>query len=129
MSPMAVVSLDISSGFPKTLDPNIFIFLGGHHASLAPDHAIKFPYVDAICIGEGDEAVKQVAYKISKNKPVRKITNTWIKLSDGIIEKNDRVPFEQNLDKLPFIDHEMWDKWIAYPDKYVSILINNNRLF
>ena len=54
----------------KNIDPSIFTILGGHHASLAPENAISSPYLDAICMGEGDHAIKMLTYLISEGKEV-----------------------------------------------------------
>ena len=107
----------------KNLDPSIFTILGGHHASLAPDNAISSPYLDAICMGEGDHAIKMLSNLISEGEEVKGIPNLWIKRKDGSVEKNLRLPFEEDLDKLPFVDHELWADWVAYPDQYVSVLV------
>jgi len=107
----------------KNLDQSIFTILGGHHASLAPENAINSPYLDAICIGEGDHAVKMLTYLISEGKEVKGVPNLWIKREDGSIEKYQRLPFVEELDKMPFVDHDLWVDWVAYPDKYVSVLV------
>jgi len=101
---------------------NAFIILGGHHASLAPDDAIMHPSIDAICVGEGDYAVKKILTLMSQGKRMSNIPNLWIKLN-GIIERNERLPFEQDLNQLPFIDRKMWREWVAYPDDNASILV------
>ena len=41
----------------KRLDPSLFVVLGGHHAILNAEEAIEFPWLDAICVGEGEAAV------------------------------------------------------------------------
>ena len=99
----------------KNLDPSIFTILGGHHASLAPDNAISSAYLDAICMGEGDHAIKMLSNLISEGEEVKGIPNLWIKRKDGSVEKNLRLPFEEALDKLQFVDHELWADWVAFP--------------
>ncbi len=67
----------VSSQFPpiedvaalvKELDPDIFVILGGHHASLSPDQAIKCPNLDAICVSEGDSAVVQLTRQLEEGE-------------------------------------------------------------
>jgi len=74
-------------------------------------------------MGEGDHAVKMLTYLISEGNEVKGVPNLWIKRKDGTIEKNQRLPFEEDLDKLPFVDHDLWADWVAYPDRYVSVLV------
>ena len=78
----------VSSQFPpiecvaaliKELDPDIFVVLGGHHASLSPDQAIKCPNLDAICVSEGDSAVVELARQLEDEKWPTEIPNLWIR--------------------------------------------------
>jgi len=107
----------------KRLDPSIFVILGGHHASLDSEDAIKTPDFDAICVGEGDRSVIELAQRIEAHEPVTGIHHLWLKRADGSIEKNPPSPFDQDLDSLPYIDRQMWEPWIAEPDKYPSVLL------
>lgn len=108
----------------KACDPTIFVVLGGHHASLAPEGAIASPHIDAICINEGDRAVIELAAAIESGAAVGGIANLWIKdRATGTIEKNPTLPFLQDLDALPYIDRSMWDRWILDREDGVSILV------
>jgi len=103
--------------------PSIYIILGGHHASLDPEEAIQVSGVDAICLGEGDQSIIQLAKALETNTPVTGIPNLWIKLEDGNLEKNPPLPFQQNLDELPYINRKMWEPWIKEPGRYPSVLL------
>lgn len=107
----------------KHTDPSIFVALGGHHASLDSDEAIETPTLDAICVGEGDYAVLELARQLEAGGGVSGIPNMWIKRPDGPLEKNPAVDFEQDLDSLPFIDRKLWEPWIVNPDKYPHVLL------
>jgi len=107
----------------KRIDPSIFVILGGHHASLDSEDAIKTPDLDAICVGEGDGSVIELAQRIEAGEPVGGIHHLWFKKPDGSIEKNPPAPFDQDLDSLPYIDRGMWEPWIAQPGKYPSVLL------
>ncbi len=111
------------AGVIKQLDPRIFTILGGHHASLAPHSAIRSPDLDAICVGEGDFAVQELARRLATGaQDLGGIPHLWIKHRDGSIDKNDPAPFHQDLDRLPYIDRTLWDRWIAEPQAEVSVL-------
>lgn len=107
----------------KQADPSIFVILGGHHASLDSEEAIKDPNLDAICVGEGDGLVTELAQRIERGEPVTGMHHLWVKKPDGSIEKNPPSPFDQSLDSLPHIDRGMWEQWISQPDRYPSVLL------
>ncbi|HAA74644.1 TPA: hypothetical protein DCE37_05940 [Candidatus Latescibacteria bacterium] len=86
--PGLVALTAVSSQFPKIkevtdvvkgIDPELFVFLGGSHATLAPDDAIAHETVDAICIGEGDHAVLEVARQLGDQGWVSGVPNVWVK--------------------------------------------------
>jgi radical SAM superfamily enzyme YgiQ (UPF0313 family) len=90
--------------------PDIFLLIGGPHASLNPEKVIINDF-DALCIGEGEYPVLELVSTIEKGKKPPHIQNLWIK-KDEKIEKNSTRPFLQDLNKLPFPDREMWVEWI-----------------
>lgn len=101
---------------------NIFILLGGVHATLNPESSISIPWFDAICIGEGELAVTKLPDKLENRVPVSGINNLWIK-SEGKIEKNPTDDFIEDLDSLPVIDRPMWYPWIVDLNSRPSVLI------
>ena len=40
----------------RAIDPLAYIIMGGAHASLNPEDVITYPFVDAVCKGEGEDA-------------------------------------------------------------------------
>ena len=94
--------------------PHAFIIMGGVHPTLNPDDVIKIDFVDAVCVGEGEEAVIELTGQMQGGKTPAGIKNLWIKNnSTGDIEKNPQRPFRKDLDSLPFIDREMWEPYIS----------------
>ena len=55
----------------KGIDPDMFVVLGGHHASLAPDEAIESPYLDALCVSEGDSAAVDLVAQVEADPATR----------------------------------------------------------
>jgi radical SAM superfamily enzyme YgiQ (UPF0313 family) len=108
---------DISK-FIKLNYPEIFLIIGGPHATLNPEEVSKDSF-DAICIGEGEEPMLELANMLEKNEFPSNIKNLWIK-KDGIIEKNQMAPFYEKLDLLPFPDRTMWDAYIDYKQNFVE---------
>ena len=123
----------VSSQFPpienvaaliKEIDPDIFIVLGGHHASLSPDQAIKCINLDAICVSEGDAAVVELARQLGEDKWPSAISNLWIRHPEtGDIEKNSTAPFNEDLDTIPHVDRTLWEPWITNPHEEASVLV------
>lgn len=109
----------------KEIDPTIYVLLGGHHASLAPDNAIQSPHIDAICMGEGDKAVLDIVSQVAAGTSVpSNINNLWIKdKATDSIEKCPRNPFNEDLESLPHVDRTMWEPWIVSPEDEASVLV------
>jgi radical SAM superfamily enzyme YgiQ (UPF0313 family) len=131
-SPRLVCMTSVATQFPlvsriaqavKELDHTIFVALGGPHASLQPEIAIDCPYIDAICVGEGDTAVVELATQLGEGRQPKGIHNFWFKSESGFIEKNPSAPFIKDLDQLPFIDRDMWRPWINRPEKDPAVLV------
>jgi len=123
----------VSSQFPficsvakviKLIDPSIYIVLGGHHATLNPDDAIRSQYIDCVCVGEGELPIIKLASKIKNRERIREINNLWIKdNSTNEIEKNMTNAFIEDLDSLQMIDRNMWKPWIENNNRMHSILV------
>jgi len=97
--------------FVKTQRPDRYLILGGVYATLQPEEVISGPF-DAICIGEGEYPVLELCQQLESRQAPHAIANLWIKTADGDIEKNQPREFIQDLDRLPFPDHAMWEPWI-----------------
>ncbi len=117
----AIAFTAVSSQFPfvqeiakeiKTANPGINLILGGHHASLASQDAISCAEIDALCVGEGDHAAVAYYAQLAAGQRPTGVANFWIRQEDGSIEKNPTVPFDPNLDDLPFINRAHWSPWV-----------------
>ncbi|MFC1480302.1 B12-binding domain-containing radical SAM protein [Candidatus Omnitrophota bacterium] len=98
---------------------NIYLLVGGPHVSLNPEKVL-FDDFDALCVGEGENATLELVLQLENGCVPRGIANLWIQ--NGLaVEKNSTRPFIQELEKVPFPDREMWQKWIK--DKAVSFSV------
>ena len=87
----------------KQVAPEIPVVMGGVFCSTRPDRVIAHEAVDIVCVGEGEDAVRELIDRMSKGKSIQDIQNLWIKLPDGTVKKNPvRAPIK--LDSLPYID-------------------------
>ncbi|KPA16306.1 radical SAM domain-containing protein [Candidatus Magnetomorum sp. HK-1] len=81
---------------------NIFTIVGGAHPTF--DHSfINTPGVDAICVGEGDEAIVEVVNRIENNNSVDGIKNIITKTYNNLKLRD----LYQDLDNLPYIDRKL----------------------
>jgi len=115
------------SKFIRNISVDIFHILGGHHASLDSEEVIKDGSFDAICVGEGEKAIIELAENIenySDYGQINPINNIWYcdKKENKII-KNPSDNFRQDLDNLPNINRKIWDKFIKDPSDYPAILL------
>lgn len=95
------VAEKIKRNFPKSL-----LVIGGIHPTISPEDCIN--HADIVCIGEGEEALSELADKIMSGEDIKDIKNLWIKSNNEII-RNDLRPLT-NLNELPFIDYSSENK-------------------
>jgi len=90
--------------------PDIFVWAGMYHPSLAPEEVICLRGIDAVCIGEGEYVCLDfVNYFAEHGKLDLTSESFWIKDLDGTIYRNAVKPFITDLDKLPFPDLDVFD--------------------
>jgi len=81
---------------------------GGVHPSLMPEKTLLNTDIDMVCIGEGEEALRELCSRIEKKGSFHDIPNIWVKNHQEIL-KNPVLPPESNLDGLPFPDRSVFD--------------------
>ena len=101
----------------------VFTILGGSHSTVSPDISYLHTF-DALCIGEGEEALLELARALEqeKEKDIAAIQNLWLKQGEKIFQNRSR-PFIQDLDSLPPADRELFQKHIFEPDSRISVLL------
>jgi len=82
--------------------------LGGAYATTVPEEAIQINGLDAICIGEGEEALSELVRALEQGESPRKIKNLWVK-ENGKITKNPLRPL-MDMNELPFMDYSFCGK-------------------
>jgi radical SAM superfamily enzyme YgiQ (UPF0313 family) len=86
-----------------------FIVFGGPHPTFFPE-VIEHDAVDAICIGEGDFAMVELADRIADPDAVAAIANLHVK-HDGRVVRNDPRRLVEDLDSLPYPDRALFYKY------------------
>ena len=94
--------------------PNIFLVIGGVHATLNPNQLLDKTF-DALCIGEGEYPMLEMCNYFNNKTKLYKTNNIWFRKGKNIIKNNVR-PYHENLNLLPFPDRKMWIKWM-HPNK------------
>jgi anaerobic magnesium-protoporphyrin IX monomethyl ester cyclase len=90
----------------RRASPEAFVLLGGTHATFTPELALR-PEVDAVCIGESDGAVPELADRIERSLDWRDVRNLAVEV-DGELVTNPMRPPVQDLDALPMPDREIY---------------------
>lgn len=89
------------------------IIFGGPHTTVDPENTLKYPLVDMICVGEGEEALVELVSRMEEDSDITDIANIWCKSNDQIFINPIR-PLRQDLDSLPLPDRD------AFPIKVYS---------
>ncbi len=92
------------------------IIFGGIHATAVPDQMLSQDFVDMVCIGEGEEALVELAHAMANHENIYSIQNIWFK-NNGSIIKNSVRPLIHDLDVLPFPDKEIFYKYGCFYDR------------
>lgn len=89
---------------------NVYSIMGGVYPTQYPKEAISFPGIDAICIGEGDEAIVELCRNFDNLKKRVSVRNFWFKEKSGKIYKNETKPGVSDLDTLPPMALDLFDE-------------------
>jgi radical SAM superfamily enzyme YgiQ (UPF0313 family) len=88
--------------------PKATIVFGGAHASFVPDESLDKDFIDAVCIGEGEETLVEVI----RGKPFAEVDGlAWKRVANGEVEfvKNKPRTRLKKLDDLPLPAYDLLD--------------------
>jgi Fe-S oxidoreductase len=97
--------LEIASAIKKEFA--VPVVGGGIHATADPQGVMASGAFDFLCVGEGENALRELADRLEKGKDCSNIPNLWVKVN-GKIVKNKVAPFF-DLAALPPKDYEVFD--------------------
>ena len=106
----------------KKISPQASIIFGGIHPTSCPDVVIQSPFVDAVCVGDGELPLRMFLEQYLGPSHDVKIPNLWIKESSAII-KNDVTYLTDDLDKLPFPDKSIFYDAVPIFKRNYSIMM------
>ena len=90
------------------------VLWGGVHATISPEECLD--HADAICLGEGEETLVELAGRVSDNASWEGIANLWFK-REGEVVRHGLRPLIHDLDSLPFPDFLGVDKYLVDKDQ------------
>jgi len=96
------------AGWLKEAMPELTLVSGGTHPTLAPEEVVSSPHLDAVCVGEGEHAFRELVQRIADGRPWDDVQNIWLRRGSEII-RNPLRPLITNLDELPFPDRDLFD--------------------
>lgn len=101
VTPTVELAWDLSAKL-KSKFSDIFISIGGIHATIDPDNTLDKDGVDAICIGEGEHTAVELVTELESASPdLSKVNGIYYK-QDGEIRRNPPREMEHKLDNFPF---------------------------
>lgn len=104
------VACEIKSHYP------VPIIVGGIHATIQPARVIADKNIDMVCLGEGEEAIVELANKVSQGQDYHHTRNLWCKIENTIV-KNKVRPLIANLDQLPFPNKDIFYQYGCFTDR------------
>jgi biotin synthase-like enzyme len=120
MTPTFQWACDVTEGLKK-LRPDLPVVFGGVHPTLVPDVCLKNSQADAICVGEGDDAIVELADAIADGEDRTDIQSLWFKREDKIIQ-NPRRHILEDLNHLPFYDKEAHEPWMVPHNNMLMVM-------
>lgn len=78
-----------------------FVIMGGVHVTFRPFDALRHNFVDAVCMGEGEETIAEVAERVEAGKSLNGVEGLIYKDKGKIVDNGPRG-FIEDLDSLPF---------------------------
>ncbi len=92
------------------------IVVGGHHAQALPEYVMDHWWVDVVCTGEGELALLELVERMARGQDCSDVPTMWVKGADGTVHRNEIGMLENDLDRLPFPEKQLWWEWGAFRD-------------
>lgn len=90
-----------------------YTIIGGIHATAIPEDVLMDGLFDAVCIGEGEEALAELVDRLSTHDDPTTVNNFCF-VRRGEILRNAMNPLIADLDTLPFADKELFHRYGAF---------------
>lgn len=91
----------------KEIYPDVPVVFGGIHPTSVPEEVIGHDFIDAVVVGEGEDALAELLSRSKEGRKPDDIMNTVVKVN-GKIVKNPVRPYIRDLDSCPILDKELF---------------------
>ncbi|MDH5443182.1 MAG: radical SAM protein [Candidatus Hadarchaeaceae archaeon] len=119
LTPTFKQGIKIASAIKAEL-PDLKIILGNYHATFTYKRLLtKYPFVDYVVLGEGEQIFLELVNALEKNEGTKKIKGIAFR-HDGRVVKTPPRQFIQNLDELPLPDRTLLEQ--EYHSEVVGML-------
>ena len=115
------------SAIAKRASPWLPVIWGGKYPTLNPEKTLTAFDCDFVCVGEGLEAFRDFLAAFSTGKDLCNIPNIWAKKKD-VIKQNKIRSLKKELDDLPFVDWEIFDKRQFYKPFEGKVYISGDHM-
>lgn len=103
------------------------VLLGGHHATVSPDDAFAIPGVDALIRGDGEDALVAYLDRLQDGTGFAGVPGLWVRSGDGTEVRNEGVGYTADLDRLPWLDWDLWDDLDRYLYFFGMLYVQGSR--
>lgn len=111
----------------KKIDPNIKVIWGGKYPTLNPEKTLKEFNVNYVCVGEGLKSFPNLLRAFKDNKDTTNIKNIWVN-KNGKIIKNELSQIKKEIDDLPYLDWDIFDKRFFYKPFDGKVVIGGDHM-
>ena len=121
----------------KKKKPDIAIVFGNHHATFNAERILrKYPFVDVIVRGEGEQSCLDLVTCLEESRNLKEVLGVTFRHENQIVSNPDR-PLVKNVDLLPFperslLDNEYHNTTVGInvaPKKFTSFLSSRGCVF
>ena len=107
----------------KAARPDLPTVCGGIHPTLVPEKVVTCEAFDAVCVGEGEYALRELAERVATGRDFGDVANIWVQRYGEIIRNPGRSLID-NLDELPFGDRTIfhYDQLLAENHGWVDMM-------
>ena len=106
----------------KQRHPDVPVVVGGALAAIDPQGVLKFDAFDYCVQGEGEGAFAELVERLGKHADVSDVANLALRTASGL-RVNERRPYIQDLDGLPFPDRDALVGLDRYPSDGLGALL------
>ena len=90
------------------------IIWGGVHPTVRPEECLE--HADLICVGEGEEALRELVQQMSNGNGYAEIRNIWYKRNCEIVRTPLR-PLASDLDSYPYPDYDLSAEFVLHQER------------